>query len=60
VSGRRPFVPLRPVDAAGGDWASKDVRYAREGGPPKWLSAVALLAYAGIVAGVVVIVVGLL
>jgi hypothetical protein len=28
------------VNAAGGDWNTKDVRYASEGGPPKWLSAV--------------------
>jgi hypothetical protein len=48
------------VNRAGGDWNAKDVRYAREGGAPKWLSAVALLAYVGIVVGLVLIVIGLL
>lgn len=48
------------VNAAGGDWQTKEVRYSREGGPPKWLSAVALLAYLGIAIGVVLIIIGLL
>jgi len=48
------------VDAAGGDWANKVPVYAREGGAPKWLSAVALLAYLGVVVGVVLIVLSLI
>jgi len=48
------------VNAAGGDWDSKDVRYAAEGGPPKWLSAVSLLAYAGIMVGIALIITGIL
>lgn len=45
------------VDAAGGDWQSGDVRYAHEGGAPKWLSVVGLLSYAGVIVGIVLIVV---
>jgi hypothetical protein len=48
------------VNAAGGDWNTKDVRYASEGGPPKWLSAVSLLAYVGIVVGVGLIIMSFL
>jgi hypothetical protein len=47
------------VNAAGGDWDSKDVRYSHEGGAPKWLSAIALLSYLGIVVGIGLIVLGL-
>lgn len=49
----------RLVNAAGGDWESRDFRYTREGGAAKWLSAVALLGYAGMLAGVALIVVAL-
>lgn len=48
------------VDAAGGDWAAKDVRYASEGGPPRWLSAVALAAYAGLAVGALLVVLAIL
>jgi hypothetical protein len=44
---------------AGGDWNAKDVRYAWEGGPPRWMSLIALLAYVGIAVGLVLIVLGL-
>jgi hypothetical protein len=44
------------VDAADGDWQAKDVRYAHEGGVPKWLSGLALLSYAGVVLLVIAIV----
>jgi hypothetical protein len=47
------------VDAAGGTWEEKDVRYSHQGGAPRWLSAVALIAYAGIAVGVLLILVGL-
>ena len=33
---------------------------AHEGGPPRWISALALLSYLGIAVGLVLIVVGLL
>jgi hypothetical protein len=49
----------RLVNAAGGDWQSRDFRYSRKGGAATWLSAVALLAYAGMLAGVALIVVAL-
>ena len=49
----------RLVNAAGGDWEARDFRYSREVAAPKWLSAVALLAYAGMLAGVALIVVAL-
>lgn len=48
------------VNAVGGNWAERDVRYASEGGAPKWLSAIALLSYAGIVVGIVMTILGLL
>jgi hypothetical protein len=48
------------VDAAGGNWAAKDVRYAPEGGPPRWLSALALAAYAGLVVGALLVVLAVL
>jgi hypothetical protein len=47
------------VNAAGGNWAEKDVRYSHEGGAPKWLSAVAVLSYVGILAGIALIVTAL-
>lgn len=46
------------VNAAGGDWQSRDVRYADEGGAPRWLSFVGLLSYPGIAAGIVLIILG--
>jgi hypothetical protein len=51
--------PRSLVDAAGGDWQARDVRYAHEGGAPRWLSAVGLLSYAGIVIGLVLLVIAL-
>jgi hypothetical protein len=47
------------VDEAGGDWNRREVVYAWKGGPSRLLSLVALLAYAGIIVGVVLIVVAL-
>lgn len=47
------------VDAAGGDWAKRDMRYASEGGAPKWLSVIALLSYTGIVVGIGMIILAL-
>jgi hypothetical protein len=47
------------VDAVGGNWQAKDVRYASEGGPPKWLSAIALASYAGVLLGIGLLVVAL-
>jgi hypothetical protein len=50
------------VERAGGDLTTKnlgDERYAHEGGPPKWISAVALLSYLGIAVGLLLIVIGL-
>lgn len=45
------------VNAAGGDWQAREVRYAHEGGAPRWLSGLGLLSYFGIIGGVVLIVV---
>ena len=47
------------IKDAGGDPDELD-RYWYEGGPPRWVSQVALLSYVGIAIGVVLIVVGLL
>lgn len=49
----------RLVNAAGGDWDTRDFRYSREGGAATWLSAVALLACGGMLASVALIVVAL-
>lgn len=54
---------MQLVERAGGDLTTKnlrDERYAHEGGPPKWMSALALLSYIKIAVGLVLIVVGLL
>lgn len=54
---------MQLVERAGGDLTTKnlqDERYAHEGGPPRWISALALLSYLGIAVGLVLIVVGLL
>ncbi len=47
------------VNAAGGNWQARDVRYAEEGGAPRWLSGVGLLSYVGIAVGLVLIVLAL-
>jgi TRAP-type uncharacterized transport system fused permease subunit len=50
----------RRVNELGGDWNRRELVYAWEGGPSRMLSLVALLAYAGIVAGLVLIAVSFL
>jgi hypothetical protein len=47
------------TERAGGDVFTGDMRYAWEGGPPKWLSAMALASYVGVFAGVVLIIIAL-
>ncbi len=47
------------TDRAGGGVRSGDMRYAAEGGAPKWLSAVALLSYLVMLLGLALIVVAL-
>lgn len=47
------------VNAAGGDWAERDVRYHYEGGAPRWLSLVGLLSYLGILVGLILVVLAL-
>lgn len=54
---------MQLVERAGGDLTTKnlrDERYAHEGGPPRWISALALLSYLGIAVGLLLIVVNLL
>jgi len=48
----------RLVNAAGGEWGNPAGEvYAAEGGAPKWLSAIALLSYLGILVGIVLVVI---